>query len=808
MTGRKSHFFRRLPILLMCFITGLRAESAAAQQPSDLQPQPLSLQIDEVIASSYHGPKIPLASDPEFLRRIFLDLIGRGPNLEETRNFFRRIESAGSDPAAARAELIDDLLAREEFSRHYANVLEVMFTERREVISYREVRNFIRQWLEDRRPLNELCLELLAGDGTGEQWRPAASFVLNRNAEPHLVTRDIGRIFFGRDVQCAQCHDHPLVADYEQSEYFGILSFVHRTYVFQDEKRGNWQFLGEKGEGMLEFASVFKPESGKLVAQPVLPMVMAMDTEPQFIDDQDAYVVAPDKEHRGIPRYSRRQQLAVLATHRENLSFNRNIANRLWAHMLGIGVVHPVDMHHLDNPPASAALLRLLSESLVSGNYDLREFLRQIARSNAYQRSSIPPVLDSWTGPDDGDSAINARLTANNQELAQISPQLSQLNAEMQAAAARLQQARKDVDAVQKQVDEARAVFLRLTETHTQESAKFANLQSQKAKQTELISALTTAVAEADKILKLAADDQELVNSKATFENRLKVAKDGLPTIEEQLSDHEEVLEQAKNRVDDQRSRIHALTNRCLALGEFVVEARGIQRRIRVDIQRVIDRKTDLEQSQRRDGLLLEFLKSRQQKQQAQLLGEWQRLFALRQVRSLSPEQLARATYTALELDRSVRHKAAADWENLHVDKPEERSNLRKRELFINTALAVDGPWEVLEDLIVERYAASAGMPQDGFFATVDQALTLQNSTEYLNLIKPNAGNLTERLVALESPELLAEELYLSILCRRPEAEETQMVVSILGKHPDQKGSIVQELLWGLLTSSEFRFMY
>ena len=203
-----------------------------------------------------------------------------------------------------------------------------MFTERREVISPLLFRPLIRQWLEDKRPLNELFTEILASDGTGEQWGAAASFIVNRNAEPNLVTRDIGRIFFGRDVQCAQCHDHPSVVDYEQSEYFGILSFVNRTYLFKDERRGGALFLGEKGEGLLEFASVFRPQDGKSTAQPVLPMGIAMDAEPDFVDSLDAYMVAPDKDKRAIPRYSRRQQLAVLATHRENESFNRNLANR------------------------------------------------------------------------------------------------------------------------------------------------------------------------------------------------------------------------------------------------------------------------------------------------------------------------------------------------------------------------------------------------------------------------------------------------------------------------------------------------
>ena len=176
--------------------------------------------------------------------------------------------------AVARDQLIDDLLSRDEFTRYYAKVLEVMFTERREAISPLLFRAVIRQWLEQKRPLNELCTEILASDGTGDQLSAAASFIVNRNADPNLVTRDIGRIFFGRDVQCAQCHDHPLIDDYEQSEYFGILSFVNRTYLFKDEKRGGALLLGEKGEGALEFASVFA----------AVDQALTIQNDPQFLN--------------------------------------------------------------------------------------------------------------------------------------------------------------------------------------------------------------------------------------------------------------------------------------------------------------------------------------------------------------------------------------------------------------------------------------------------------------------------------------------------------------------------------------------
>ncbi|MDA1178956.1 MAG: DUF1549 domain-containing protein [Planctomycetota bacterium] len=378
--------------------------------------------IDRIIESYHRGPMAPVVGNSEFVRRVYLDLIGRIPTAEEVTAFFQQAEMAGSSTDQVRAQLIDDLLARDEFPQHYAKVLEIMFTERRsdEKISLQEFRIFIREWLAERRPLNELCMEILAADGVGKRYRPAASFFLNRAAEPNLLTRDVGRIFFGRNVQCAQCHYHPLIDDYHQSEYFGILSFVNRSFLFQDEKRGI-AFVGEKADGNLEFMSVFRPEDGKKVAETVLPSAMAMDSEPSFVDDLDGYVVPPSKESRAIPRHSRRQQLAVLATHPKNHSFNRNLANRLWAQMLGIGIVHPVDAHHGGNPPISSALLRILADELVASNYDLRSILKQIAMSHAYQRSQTVPDLDSWAGPAQGTDGLRAEIQQVTERVQQFS---------------------------------------------------------------------------------------------------------------------------------------------------------------------------------------------------------------------------------------------------------------------------------------------------------------------------------------------------------------------------------------------------
>ena len=802
---------------LLWLCASLCGQAVAVAQP------PLSERIDGLLDAVVPGLQLTEASAAEFHRRIYLDLVGRGPTVQESEQYFRRLQESPGAAERVRVEVIEDLLSRSEFDRYFSRVLEVMFTERRETISVLEFRAWIQRWLEERRPLNELCAEILAADGTGEQMRPAAAFVLNRAAEPHLVTRDIGRIFFGRDIQCAQCHDHPLVADYEQSEYFGILSFVSRTYVFQDEKRGNLPFLGERGDGVLEYESVFEPGAGRASARPVLPMVMAMDAEPEFADPADLYVVVPEKDRRGVPRYSRRQQLAVLATHPRNQSFNRNLANRLWAELMGVGVVHPVDMHHGGNPPISAALLRLLSEGLVEQGYDLRGFVREIVSTRAYRRSVREPDLERWAGPPGGAGGIDAELQQLEVERAGIQPRLQLNEAEREGALRELQKAQAAVDRLQVQVQSARQQLQQYTEQRDREQSQLAELQPERQRYQRQVELLQGALASADMALQEVSGDVELRGVRERLQASLTALQEARSVLEERVEERTEALERASNRVEDQRVRVLALANRRLALSEFVVEARGVQRGVQQRRQALLDAVSDCEQRQEQLRLLRSWLEQRErlrsggvggeereqvvelERREQALLELWRRSYVVRRVRGLNPEQMSGATYTALELGQGVRRKAESDWLERTRENPAERDNAGARAQFVAAAVA-GHQWDTVEDLVVARFSAPAGAPQDSFFATVDQALTIQNDPTYQGWLKPGDGNLAERLGALAGAGEVAEQLYLSVLGRLPDAEERGMVEGLLGVPEGERAGVLQELLWGLLASTEFRF--
>ena len=111
------------------------------------------------------------------------------------------------------------------------------------------------------KPYHQLVREILSADGADEATRPAARFLLDREGEPSTLVRDTGRIFFGMDLSCAQCHDHPNVPDYAQRDYHGLFAFFNRTYLFTRD-RDKKAFIAERAEGDVTFTSVFTKEAG------------------------------------------------------------------------------------------------------------------------------------------------------------------------------------------------------------------------------------------------------------------------------------------------------------------------------------------------------------------------------------------------------------------------------------------------------------------------------------------------------------------------------------------------------------------
>lgn len=368
----------------LCLIAWLCAQVALTAE----EVLPLHAQIDQWIDRRMREWNIAPASrssDAEFVRRVFLDLNGLIPTAAEARSF---IEDSSPDK---RQRLIADLLARPDYALHMARVFDVVLTQRRipTIKSYdvpaAEWRQYLTESFAENKQWDQLVLELLASDGVDTKPTAAVKFYLVRDVEPHLLTRDVGRLFLGTDLQCAQCHDDPRFEEYRQADYYGIYAFLQRLRVFPLTPRG--AAVSELAEGKSTFTSVFTSQRGE--TNPRLPGG-EMLADPS-IDKDMAYLVKPGPKQRGVPTYSRRLKLAQELPRNQTTGFARNLANRLWAFMFGRGLVQPLDLHHAGNPPSHPELLDRLEAWVVEHKFDIKALLNEIALSQAYQRSSVLP---------------------------------------------------------------------------------------------------------------------------------------------------------------------------------------------------------------------------------------------------------------------------------------------------------------------------------------------------------------------------------------------------------------------------------
>jgi hypothetical protein len=347
---------------------------------------PLHQRIDQAISRgkpAFESQASPLAPDAEFLRRIWLDLNGVIPTAAEARTFLK-------DPSPDRRErLIDRLLANPAYARRMQQVFDVLLMERRpgKHVPLPAWQEYLRRSFAENKPYDQLVRELLSTDGTDPKLRPAARFLLDREAEPNLLTKDVSRMFLGMNLHCAQCHDHPLVDAYKQEHFYGLFAFFSRSSLFSGKDRK--AVLAEKAEGEVSFQSVFVPKVTKTTG-PRLPG-MPLLTEPKLAKGKE-YLVAPAKGTRPVPAFSRRAQLAGLLASAANKRFRRTAANRFWALMLGRGIVSPLDLDHEANPPCNPELLSLLADEFAARKFDIKALLREIALSRTYQRASTLPA--------------------------------------------------------------------------------------------------------------------------------------------------------------------------------------------------------------------------------------------------------------------------------------------------------------------------------------------------------------------------------------------------------------------------------
>lgn len=528
----------------------------------------LHTRVDRLMDAVAVSPPAPPCSDGEFLRRIMLDFVGMIPTAAETRAFL-------DDPAPNKREaLVDRLLSDPRHPLHMASVFNVMWMERRpdKYVPTADWLKFLQASFQQNKPYDQLVREILSADSAKPETRPAAKFLLDREADPHLLTRDIGRMFFGVDMQCAQCHDHPLIDDYLQTDYYGLYAFVNRVTLFVDAKDNNKGYLVEKADGVVEFKSVFTGNAGK--TRPRLLGGLELD-EPRYHLGEE-YVVAPAKDARPVPKFSRRELLATALADGSNPAFRRNIANRLWAHLMGRGLVHPVDLHHSANPPSHPEVLDLLANEIHAMKFDLRAMLRELALSRAYQRAidipAEPPTvanyeatLAGWKAEDD---KFQAAAEAAKGEYTKLLEQLAEANKSLIPLEESVAKADAAAVAVKKPYDDASAALLAAQQLETGKKSALGLVNDALAKGTEAAKVLPNDAEVTQAVAVFQARVQKLTGE---LEAATKAVAEKMPAVQETLAKLNEAnqavdaayapLAEARKPVDALKTQIVAAQN-------------------------------------------------------------------------------------------------------------------------------------------------------------------------------------------------------------------------------------------------------
>jgi hypothetical protein len=355
--------------------------SAAELLPAD---RPISEVVDHYIDAKLAKSGVtsaPQVDDYTLIRRTTLDLVGRIPTPREMREF---VES--KDPKK-REQLVERLMASPAFVRYQAIQFDAMLAGPSTRGGGSGLRDYLTRALGYNRPWDQIFRELLLPDENDPKTKGSSEFLRSRVSDTDRVTNDVSVAFFGVNVSCAQCHDHPLVNDWKQDHFFGMKSFFARTF-------DNGGFLAEREFGIVKFV----PNKGtEKKAQMMFLTGTKIDgpfakepTKEEEKKERDKFEqLKKEKIAPPPPSVSARAKLVEVALQpKESEFFSRSIANRLWHRFLGYGLVMPLDQMHSENKPSHPELLAWLARDVANHKYDLRPTIRGIVLSKTYSRST------------------------------------------------------------------------------------------------------------------------------------------------------------------------------------------------------------------------------------------------------------------------------------------------------------------------------------------------------------------------------------------------------------------------------------
>ena len=359
----------------------------------------LSAEVQKRVEQSHaaKGTKLNApSSDETFLRRVYLDVVGRIPSLEESTRFL------GSKDADKRGKLIDELLVGEGFVSHMFNWKADLLRggTRNGAGPGKLYDDWVKDAIRSRMPYDEFVRQLLTA--SGHLWENGAVGFYGRDlGMPLDHMSNMTRIFLGTRIECAQCHDHPL-EPITQKDFYQMVAF---TFGVSN--------LGSPGGYSPDNVKQYPEIKAKLAAMPndkalgdsvsgtIAPLKrLTVDTDKQLkFPETYAYDTAlrgksveprtlfGDEANLGDG--NRRKAFAEWMTSPRNPRFAKNIANRLWKRVMGAGLIEPVDSLSALPNPEHAELMDFLTQTIIRLRFDERAFLAVLLNTRLYQSEAV-----------------------------------------------------------------------------------------------------------------------------------------------------------------------------------------------------------------------------------------------------------------------------------------------------------------------------------------------------------------------------------------------------------------------------------
>ena len=330
----------------------------------------------------------PLADDAEWLRRVYLDVVGHIPPVEVAEKFL-----ADRD-ARKREKLLDALLDDPAYVRNWTVVWTNLLIGRSDSrdVNRPALQKFLRESFAKNRPWNEMVTEFISAEGSFDQ-NGATNFLLahlNNQAVP--ATAITAKIFLGQQIGCTQCHDHPF-NDWKQDAFWSFNSFFQQTKVARVDRSDG---------------------AGKMKSQ-----ASALETKhvggPTHFENRRGVALVAYPKFAGTAinedsETNRRNELAKLMTAGDKPQVAEAFVNRMWDHFFGCGFTRPVDDMGPHNPPSHPELLDHLAREFVASGYDCKQLIRWICLSDTYQRTSRFGKSNEQDNPETGASPLFSRV--------------------------------------------------------------------------------------------------------------------------------------------------------------------------------------------------------------------------------------------------------------------------------------------------------------------------------------------------------------------------------------------------------------